>query len=184
MTEMTRRGFARIGAGGAVAGALGGCAARDPLTQDLPDMGAFQLVQPIVVAESMKKIPPSRDASPEAWDAVMEEELSRRFGHYSGGRSYYVALAIDGYSLAPPGVPVVLTPKSVLIVTANLWTAEPQEKVLGPHQITAFEGAQGLLLGTGLTKDADEQMRTLARNMALKVQRWILETPEVLGLPA
>ncbi|MCK0169412.1 hypothetical protein MWU52_17805 [Jannaschia sp. S6380] len=183
MTETySRRAFAGLSLAG-LAG-LSACEAPDPLTQDLPPMGDFQLLQPIIVAENAKKIPPSRDATPEKLKSVMGAELARRFGRYQGGRDYYIAVNIDGYALAPPGIPVVLTPKSILVVTANLWTAEPQEKVAGPEQISTFEGADTLLLGSGLVKDADEQLTTLARNMSRKIQSWLLRSPERFGLPA
>ena len=184
-TTVTRRRFGAMATGALLAGGLGGCATPDPLeADDLPAMGRFRLVSPIVVAKDAKRVPPSRAASLADWERVMEDELTRRFGRYDGDRGYYIALAIDGYALAPPGIPIVLTPKSILVVTANLWTAAPQEKVLGPEQIVTFEGAEGFLVGSGLRKDGDAQMRTLARNMAAKVQRWILETPAVVGLPA
>ena len=175
--------FSRRAALTLAGGALAGCATPDPLTRELPDLGAFQLVAPIVVAGNAKRIPPSRPADPADWERVMKEELTRRFGRARGGTDYYIALAIDGYALAPPGIPVVLTPKSLLVVTANLWTADPQEKVLGPEQLATLEGAEGLVLGSGLVKDADAQMRTLARNMAAKVQGWMRANPAVLGLP-
>lgn len=78
----------------------------------------------------------------------------------------------------------MLTPKSIFIVTANLWEASPQRKIGGPEQITTFEGADTLFLGSGLMKDADAQMVTLARNMAFKIQSWMLRNGEWLGLPA
>ena len=173
-----RRHFGALAASGL--GILTGCAAPDPLDRDLPDMGDFQLRLPITVADDALKIPPSRDADPADWKAVMNAELSRRFGAYRGGRDYYIAVNIDGYALAPPGIPIVFTPQSLLVVTANLWTAEPQRKVLGPEQITTFEGADTLLIGSGLVKDSDAQMRTLARNMARKIQSWILRSPDLL----
>lgn len=183
MTAITRRRLAPLALGGAAT--LAGCAnAPDPLDGGLPAMGRFQLAQSVVVTDAMKQIPPSRRASPEAWEAMLEGELDRRFGRYAGGEGFFVALAVDGYSLAPPGIPVVLTPKSILVVTANLWRADGPEKVLGPEQLSVFEGAESLLLGTGLIKSAEEQMLTLSRNMAARVQRWILaEGPELVGLP-
>ncbi|SFI83111.1 hypothetical protein SAMN04488095_1495 [Jannaschia pohangensis] len=177
----SRRAFAGLSLGG-MAG-LAGCAVPDPLGEEQREMGDFQLALAITVAENAKKIPPTRDASTEDWKRVMNAEIERRFGRYSGGKDYIIALNIDGYALAPPGIPVVLTPKSILVVSANLWTAEPQEKISGPEQITTFEGADTLFLGSGLMKTADEQMVTLARNMARKVQAWMLRTPEVFGLP-
>ena len=182
MSQMVSR---RRFAGMALAGAsLAGCAVRDPLEQELPPMGTFQLAAPITVASNAKKVPPSRDASEETLKRVMNAELVRRFGRYAGGTPFYVAVAIDGYSLAPPGIPVLLTPKSILVVSANVWRADPQEKIGGPQQITTFEGADTLFLGSGLMKDADEQLVTLSRNMAKKIQDWMLENPAWFGLPA
>lgn len=180
--QFSRRTFGGLSVGGLAA--LSGCATPDPLTQDLPGMGDFQLALTVVVSEKAKKIPPSRGATPEALKSKMTSEIERRFGGYEGAKRYIIAVNIDGYSLAPPGIPIVLTPKSILVVSANLWTADPQQKIAGPEQITTFEGADTLLLGSGLVKDADEQLTTLARNMARKIQSWLLRNPELIGLPA
>ncbi|WP_298430433.1 hypothetical protein [uncultured Jannaschia sp.] len=177
-TDLSRRAFAGLALGG-----LAGCAASDPLTEAPRDMGDFRLGLTIVVADKVKKIPPSRDATKEALIAAMTAEIDRRFRRYDGAREYHIAVAIDGYALAPPGIPIVLTPKSIMVVTANLWTADPQEKIRGPEQLTTFEGADTLLLGSGLVKSADEQLATLARNMSGKIQAWLLREPETFGLP-
>ena len=176
---LTRRAF-----GGLSLAGLSACAVPDPLGVDLPEMGNFQLADTVVVPETAKKIPPSRNATDAELKHAMTSEIERRFGRYAGGKDFIIAVAIDGYALAPPGIPVLLTPKSILVVTANLWTAEPQEKIGGPHQITTFEGANSLLLGSGLVKDAEAQLTTLARNMASKIQSWMLRRPEWFDLPA
>lgn len=179
--SINRRTFA---ATGLAAAGLSACAVPDPLDEDLPPMGDFELAFTVVVSENAKKVPPSRNAPPEMLKRVMTAEVERRFGRYQGGTGYVIALNIDGYSLAPPGIPVVLSPKSILVVSANLWRADPQEKLAGPEQITTFEGANTFLLGSGFTKDAEEQLRTLSRNMAKKVQSWLLRNPTLIGLPA
>lgn len=181
-TSFNRRAFGALGLAG-TAGVLSGCATPDPLGEDLRDMGDFQLGFTVVVAENAQKVPPSRDATPEQWKSVMTAELERRFGRYQGGKDYVIAVNIDGYALAPPGIPVVLAPKSILVVSANLWEANPQKKIAGPEQITTFEGADSLFLGSGLMKNADEQMETLARNMAQKIQFWLIRNGEWIGLP-
>lgn len=178
----TRRGFAGLSLGG-MAG-LAGCATPDPLLEEMRPMGDFELAMTIVVAENAKKIPPSRNATTADLKRVMTAEIERRFGRYEGGKRYIIALNIDGYALAPPGIPVVLTPKSIMVVSANLWTADPQAKIGGPEQITTFEGADTLLLGSGLVKDSEEQLTTLSRNMSRKVQGWLLRNPEWFGLSA
>ena len=179
--QINRRAF---GAGGLAMAGLSACAVGDPLGEDLPPMGNFELAQTVVVSQNAKKIPPSRNATPEQLKTVMTSEIERRFGAYTGGTGYVIALNIDGYALAPPGIPVILTPKSILIVSANLWRADPQEKLAGAEQLTTFEGADTLLLGSGLVKDSDEQLATLCRNMARKVQSWLLRDPTLIGLPA
>ena len=179
MHRLTRRALGPLALGG-----LAACATTDPATEAAVDLGRFQLVAPIIVTKNARKIPPSRDASLDVWETVLSEELVNRFGRYTGGTDYYIALNLDGYALAPPGIPIVLAPKSILVVTANLWTATPQEKVAGPEQLTTFENADSFLLGSGLMMDADEQMRVLARNMARTVQGWMLRYPEALGLTA
>ena len=180
--RISRRGFAGLSLGGAAA--LAGCATPEPTEDEaLRDLGAFELALPIVVAENAKKIPPSRDATEAQWQTILGGELERRFGRYEGGTPYFIAVNVDGYSLAPPGVPIVLAPKSILIVSANLWTVEPQEKIAGPEQISAFEGVDSALLGSGLTKNAEEQMTTLSRNMARKILGWMLRNPAWFGMP-
>ncbi|WGH79184.1 hypothetical protein [Jannaschia ovalis] len=180
-TPLSRRRFAMLGA--AACAGLAGCEAADPLTEAPREMGNFRLGFNIVVAENAKKIPPSRNAEPAEWQAVLKSEIDRRFGRYEGAKEFHIALNIDGYALAPPGIPIVLTPKSILVVSANIWSAELGQKILGPEQISTFEGADTLLLGSGLVKTADEQMVTLARNMAGKVQSWMLRNPEWFDLP-
>lgn len=143
-------------------------------------MGQFQLYHNVVVADNAKAIPPTRKLDdPEAqWESILKEEIALRFGDYDGGRNYHIALNVDGYALAPPGIPIVVSPKSILIVSANVWDDQLRKKLHDePKQITVFEGGASAVLGSGLTQSAEEQMRTLSRNMAYEVQKWMLENP-------
>lgn len=163
---------------------LAACAAPDPLEEELPDMGDFRLAFNIVVADNMQQVPPSRRATPEEWEEAMTAEIDRRFGSYEGDRLYHIAINIDGYSLAPPGIPVVLAPKSILVISANVWDDELQAKLHEePNQITVFEGASAAsVIGSGLVRSREEQMQILARNAARRVQLWMLENPEWFNL--
>ena len=159
---------------------LGACAASDPLEEDLPDMGDFRLAYNIVVADNMQQVPPSRNATGEEWIEVLTAEIDRRFGGYEGGRLSHIAIHVDAYSLAVPGIPVVLSPKSILVISANVWDDELQAKLHEePRQLTIFEGASAQsIIGSGLTRSREEQMQVLARNAARRVQLWMLENPE------
>ncbi len=160
---------------------LGACAATDPLDEELPDMGDFQLAFNIVVADNMQQVPPSREASAEEWVEVLTAEIDRRFGGYEGDRLYHIAVNIDAYALAPPGLPVVATPKSIIVISANVWDDELQAKLHEePEQMYVFEGAapETFLLGSGIVRSREEQMQILARNAARRIQLWMLENPD------
>lgn len=155
--------------------------APDPLTDELPDMGDFRLGHNIVVADSMQQVPPSRSAEPEEWVAVLTAELDRSFGAYEGERLYHLGIAIDGYALAPPGIPLVVKPRSVLVLSVNVWDDASGVKLHAePKQIVVFEGSspETFLIGSGLARSRDQQMEVLARNAARQVQRWMLENPQ------
>lgn len=161
--------------------------APDPLTDELPGMGDFQLGHAVVVTTNMQRVPPSRTATPEEWEAILTSELTRRFGDYEGGRLYHLGVSIDGYALAPPGIPLIMSPQSVLVLSVNLWDDALGEKLHAePEQILVVEGAarETMLIGSGFARTRDEQMQVLARNAARQIQRWMLENPEWFNLEA
>ncbi len=164
---------------------VSGCASEDPLIYQQPDMGSFQMKWNIVVADNARLVPPSRSATPAEWQDVLGAEIDRRFSGYTGGRDFHIAVNVDGYALAPPGIPVLLAPKSILVLSANVWDdAEARKLHAEPERITVFEGANAAtIIGSGFTKTKEEQMRALSRNAARAIQNWILANPEWLALP-
>ena len=92
-------------------------------------MGDFRLSHNIVVAENMQQVPPSRNATPEEWQEIITSEIDRRFGDYEGERLYHIGINVDGYALAPPGIPIVLNPRSVLVLSVNVWDDALGEKL-------------------------------------------------------
>lgn len=159
--------------------ALAACAKNDLEDPPVP-LGDFGLGLNIVVADNAQKVPISRDATAEEWEAVMKEAVAARFGRYDGSRLYNIGISIDGYALAPPGIPVVAAPKSVLVVTANVWDDATQTK-LNPEgeQFTVFEGMSGdTVIGSGLTRTKKKQMEVLSYNAVKRVEEWLLKHPE------
>ena len=165
----------------ALALALSACATGDPLEDELPDMGNFRLSHNIVVADNMQQVPPSRDATPEEWEDILTAEIDRRFGGYEGDRLYHLGIAVDGYALAPPGIPVLLNPRSILVLSVNVWDDAAGAKLHDqPEQIFVMEGAapETFLVGSGIARNRQEQMQVLARNAARRIQLWMLNNPE------
>ncbi|SIO52433.1 hypothetical protein SAMN05444722_3072 [Rhodovulum sp. ES.010] len=164
--------------GGAVL--LAGCAAKDPLSQPAVPLGDFSLGYTIVVADDAKLVPPSRSATAEEWESVLKAALERRFARYEGDKLYHFGVNVDGYALAVPGVPVIASPKSILVVSANVWDDAAGEKLNAEvEQLSVFEDLTGdSVIGTGLTRSKQEQMHDLADNMARRIERWLVENRE------
>ncbi|MDP4031537.1 MAG: hypothetical protein Q8P60_01555 [Pseudorhodobacter sp.] len=163
---------------------LAACAGND-LADPPANLGDFGLGLNIAVADNMQKVPISRDASVEEWEAAMIKAVDDRFGRYQGSRLFNIGINIDAFALAPPGIPVVVSPKSVLVITANIWDDAKGLK-LNPEgkRFTIFEGLSGdTVIGSGLTKSKAQQMATLSYNAVKAVEGWLLENPAWFGLP-
>ncbi len=165
---------------------LAACAA--PLRDDdtPANLGDFRLGHNLVVTDTMQMVPISRPATAEEWTEVLTEEIDARFRGYQGEKLYHLGVNIDAYALAPPGIPLVASPRSVLVISANVWSDELGRKLHDePRQFTVFESLSGqTLVGSGLTQTREEQMRNLSRNAAFLIQRWMEENQDWFGLPA
>lgn len=158
---------------------LSACGKSDLAEPPVP-LGDFALGLNIVVADKVQKVPISRTATVEEWEEVMSKAVDDRFGRYTGTRLYNIGIAVEGYALAPPGIPVVAAPKSILVITANVWDDAKQVK-LNPkgEQFHVFESLSGdTVIGTGLTRSKRQQMEALSYNAVKKVEQWFLTHPE------
>lgn len=169
---------------------LAACAAED-LSQPPEDFGAFALGYNIVVAKNAKPVGPSRTATAEEWETALKEAIGARFGRYDGDKLYHIGIGVDGYALAVPGVPVVLSPKSVLAITVNVWDDTAGRKINAePKQFTVFERLSGeTVVGSGLTQTKEQQMANLSANAARLINDWLIDnaawfTPEAVAARA
>lgn len=166
--------------------ALAACSA--PARVDAPrvPMGDFRLGHNVVVVSEPEILPFSREASDEEWKEMMTAAMEQRFGGYEGDRLYHIGVKVEGYALAVPGVPVLFTPKSALVLVVNIWDDAEEKKLNAePKTFTVFESLSAeTMVSSGLTQNKKEQMTTLTQNGAKMIQDWILENPEWIGLPA
>lgn len=149
--------------------------------QEAPaDLGQFRLGHNVVVASKMRQAAVSRDATEEEWVAALQAAVEERFGRYEGERLYHLGISVEGFSIAPPGVPLVASPKSVLIIRATLWDDALGRKLNEEaKQFTVFETFSGsTIVGSGLTQTKEEQIQNLSRSAAKLVQNWMLQNPE------
>ncbi|MGG7643219.1 hypothetical protein ACQ5SP_00230 [Rhodovulum sp. YNF3179] len=161
----------------AALGLLAACGAREELPETPEPMGDFRLGYTVVVEENAELGPFTREAEPGLWRSELTQAIDRRLGRYEGDAYYHVAANVEMYVLALPGVPLLVSPKSALVLTVNVWDDATGTKInLEPKQITVFESFSGkTVIGSGLTQSREEQARNLAENAAAKIHEWMLE---------
>lgn len=164
---------------------------RDDLTLTPDPIGTFRLGHNIAVVNEPVQGPFSRTVTDDEWKAAMETAVADRFNEtrFFGDKFFHVGVAVEGYVLAYPGVPLVYSPKSVLIFSVNFFEDSTQAKLNDEAiQITVFEPCCTVpLLGSGFTRSGEEQMEGLSFNAARAIERtmrenadWFGGTPEVL----
>lgn len=169
---------------------LAACAAED-LTKPQPDIGDFRLGHNIVVAKNAQPVGPSRKATAEEWETAIEAEIAKRTGTYTGEKLYHIGVGVDAYALAVPGIPIVLSPKSALVFTVNVWDDTAGVKVNPkPQQFTLIEAfTDKSVVGSGLTQTREEQIQGLAAQAGRRIQLWLVQnkawfTPESVAARA
>ncbi|CUH64394.1 hypothetical protein TG4357_01253 [Thalassovita gelatinovora] len=159
------------------------CTNANDLDKEKVDLGDFSLGHNIVVAPKVVKGPLSRSASEDEWKTVLGAAIDERFGRYDGARLYHFGTSVEGYVLAQPGVPIVASPKSVLIINLTVWDDAKGVKLTEkPEQLTILESLSGeTLLGSGLTQSKEIQMRNLSRNAAKVIQNYLVKMQAEAG---
>ncbi len=155
---------------------LAACTNPNDLDRAPVDLGNFELGHNVVVAPNLTKGPVSREASKDEWIAAMKLAIDERFGRYDGTRFYHFGISVEGYVLAIPGVPLVASPKSALILKITVWDDKSGKKLNDePEMITVVESISGnTIISSGLTQSKEKQMENLTRNAAKLIQNWLV----------
>lgn len=153
------------------------------LDQPALDLGDFKLGHNVVVASKMQKGPVSRDATKEEWTNALTKAFAQRLGRYEGEGLYHLGVSVEGYMLAPKGVPVVYTPKSALLLNVTIWDDSKGAKMNDePYQIAVLEDTDenSILIGSGWGRTKEEQIEGLSYNAAYTLEKWLAENKKDL----
>jgi len=165
---------------------LAACASPPDLSQPVEPIGDFRMGHNIVVARDTTMGPLSREATEAELEAEIRAAIEERLRRYDGDGLYHVGVRVEAYILAQPGIPIVLSPRSVLLLALNIWDNETQERINEePIRITAFEGANTRvpLVPSGLMKSKEEQLRNLSISAALEIEQLLQENAETWFAP-
>ncbi|MEL6453000.1 MAG: hypothetical protein AAFQ19_17240 [Pseudomonadota bacterium] len=162
---------------------LAACGGNADLDEAPVPLGDFRLVHNIVIAEKAQRGPLSRPATEEQLVAAVQGAMAQRFGRYDGASRYHFGVSVEGYVLAQPGVPLVLAPKSVLVINLTVWDDAAVKKLNDePKQITVLETfGTAPLIGTGYTLTAAEQLQQLSENAAKAAERYLVQQRDQEG---
>ncbi|WP_037311034.1 hypothetical protein [Ruegeria halocynthiae] len=157
--------------------ALMGACTQTQLYEEPENLGEFKLRVNYAFADKAVKGPVSRDATPEEWTAAIQNAVDIRLGRYEGAQDYDIGISLEGYMLAPPGVPVVFNPKSTAIVLVNVYDVNKKEFIAKGKQFQVLEDTTGgsALKGSGHARTREEQMSGLALKVADRVEEWLAE---------
>lgn len=163
--------------------ALGGCSVPDPDNEEQVDLGDFRLAANVGVTTNARKMGVSRDATPEAWEEVLEAAIDKRFARYEGETPYILSYSLDGYILATKGGRLALAPRSAMSMTVHIWQTDPQKRLSDrSKQLLVLEQFDGeTFIGSGLFRSKEEQMENLGAQFAKAVERWLLANSDLFG---
>ena len=157
-------------------GTLAACGTAADLDEAPVPLGDFRLGHTVVVAPNLTRGPLSREADEEEWTAAVRAAVEDRFGRYAGPSYYHFGISVEGYVLAQPGLPVVASPRSALILRLTVWDDAAGEKLNPePRTVTVTEApSPQTVIGSGLTQDRETQMENLAISAAKEIERWLV----------
>lgn len=141
-------------------------------------LGEFKLGHNVVVADKMQKGPISRDATSEEWETTVKSAVQQRFGAFEGDQLYHFGISVEGFMLAPPGVPILYNPRSMLVMNVTVWDDAANRKLNNKvHQITVLEDSttSSFLIGSGRERTKQEQMDGLTANALDQLGDWLSE---------
>jgi hypothetical protein len=146
-------------------------------------IAAFRLGHVAVVAPNLLQGPVSRDATPEEWIAVLKPAVQNRLRRLDGDQFYHIGVNVAGYALAPPGIPLVASPKSLLILDVNVIDDATRKQLNEtPQQVVVGEGLSAeTMISSGLVRTKDEQMEILAERAAGAIEAWLREEQQANG---
>lgn len=161
--------------------ALGACGAEEDLTLTPEPLGAFRLGHNIAIADDVVAGPFSREFTEIQLETSVQNAVAKRLRRYDGDGLFHLGIVVGGIVLAQPGIPVIYAPSSVMLLDVTVFDNSTQQKLNEePMRIQAGEGIRNItpILGSGLVRDADEQLENLSANAAKKIEEWLRENPE------
>lgn len=172
----------RLGAALLALAALAACTTELDQATQASGIGDFKLDRLVVIADGAQIGALSRRATDADLENAVAAALEPRFRRFDGAGSYSIGVKVQGYVLAQPGIPVLLAPRSLLLLSVNVYDDRPARLNRKPRNMTVFEDAGGdTVVGSGYTQSAEQQLTEMAENAAVEIEKWLRENERWFG---
>ncbi len=141
--------------------------------------GDFSLDRMVVIVDKPTVGALSRTVDDAVMKAAVARAMEGRLRRLQGTGRYSIGIKVQGYVLARPGIPILLTPRSALLLSVNVYDDVPRRLNPEPKNLTVFEDAGAdFLVGSGYVQSREQQLDEMAANAAIEVERWLRENPQ------
>lgn len=160
----------------ATCGLLAACG-ETQLNEAKEDLGEFSARVTFVYTDKALIWPTSRAATGAEWQVPLQQALDTRLRRYEGSQEYDVSISLEGFVLAPPGIPILFAPKSLAVVYAYVYDVEKEEFLVRKHRMEIFESTTGesALVGSGHARTKEEQIDGLSLNIVDALEEYMAE---------
>ena len=142
-------------------------------------IGDFRLGHTVAFADNIQKPFYSRSLSSDQIEQSVSTAVERRLRRYDGDGLYHLGIVLGGIVLAQPGVPLVATPSSQLLIDITIYNNETRQKLNEePARLRATEGKWTPVIGSGLARNSEQQLENLSNQIAIQIERWLRRNPE------
>jgi hypothetical protein len=144
-------------------------------------LGDFRLGHNIAIADDVQAGPFTRALNEDELELAMQNAIQQRLGRFDGDGLYHIGIFIGAAVLALPGVPLVYTPQSNMVLEVNVFDNATRQRLNEePKRLVVGEGFENTvpILGSGLTRERQEQIDNIAANAARQIEDWLRENEE------
>lgn len=161
---------------------LAACTTEFDAATQASGLGDFRLDRLVVIADDATMGPLSRRTTDEALEIAVTEAFQTRFSRFQGDNTYSLGIKVQAYVLAQPGIPILLAPRSMLLLSVNVYNDVPVRLNPETKNLTVFEDAGGdTVIGSAYTQTKEEQLAEIASNAAIEIEVWLRENEEWFG---
>lgn len=162
-----------------MAALLSACASSSEMSDE--PLGDFRLGHNIAIADNVQAGPFTRELNEAELETAMQNAIQQRLGRFDGDGLYHIGVYIGAAVLALPGVPLVYTPQSNMVIEVSVFDNSTRKRLNAePHRMIVGEGFENSVpvLGSGLTRDRQEQIDNISANAARQIEDWLRENEE------